>query len=100
VPTASTGRPATTPPPAAGPASVTIKDYVYAPDPVRVRAGSSVTWTNNDAAPHTASADNGAWDTGSLTEGKSGTVRFDTPGTYSYHCALHPTMKGKVIVAG
>jgi plastocyanin len=79
---------------------VTIRDYVYAPDPVRVRAGSSVTWTNNDAAPHTASADDGGWDSGSLTEGKSGTVRFDTPGTYSYHCALHPTMKGKVVVTG
>lgn len=86
------------PPPAAGPASVAITDYVYAPDPVRVRAGSAVTWTNNDDAPHTATAQDGGWDTGSLSKGQSGAVRFDTPGTYPYTCILHPTMKGRVIV--
>jgi plastocyanin len=100
-PTTAAPRPTTTQPaPAAGPVSVAIANFVYSPDPVHLRAGSSVTWTNNDSAPHTATDDAHAWDTGSLAQGQSATVRFDTPGTYTYHCTLHPTMMGRIVVAG
>lgn len=79
---------------------MTISNYVYAPDTVRVRAGSSVTWTNNDSAPHTATDEGHAWDAGSIANGQSATVTFTTPGTYTYTCTLHPTMKGRIVVVG
>jgi plastocyanin len=77
---------------------VTIRDYTYSPSPLRIRAGSTVTIVNRDTAPHTATDDGGRWDTGALSQGQSATVTFDTPGTYTYFCTLHPTMKGRVVV--
>src|SRR4051812_47414332 len=51
-------------------AKVDIADFAYDPDPVRVQAGGKVIWQNMDAAPHTATADDGSFDTGTLEEGK------------------------------
>jgi plastocyanin len=89
----------------AGPAlaadeSVGIADFAFAPDAVTVDVGDTVTWTNQDGVPHTATADGGAFDTGSLGQGQSGEATFDTPGTFTYHCAVHPTMTGTVVVQG
>lgn len=78
---------------------MSIRDYVYAPDPVRVRAGQPVTWTNGDSVPHTATDPGGAWGTGSLAQGQSASVTFSTPGSYGYVCTLHPTMHGTVVVS-
>ncbi len=76
--------------------SVDIRGFAFAPAVVRVRAGGTVTWTNNDSAVHTATGN--GFDTGRLAGGQSATVTFDTPGTYEYQCTPHPAMRGTVIV--
>jgi plastocyanin len=78
--------------------SVAIQNFAFSPDSVTVNVGDSVTWTNNDAEAHTATADDGSWDTGSLAQGASGSVTFDTAGEFAYHCEFHSNMTGTVIV--
>ncbi len=85
---------------AGGPAAVAIKNYLYAPAKLTVKAGTKVTFTNGDGTPHTATADTGgAFDTGSLGTGKSKAVVLSKPGTYSYHCVFHAFMTGSVTVS-
>ncbi len=71
----------------------------YAPQSSVLPTGQTITWTNTGQAPHTATDDGGAWDTGLVSSGGIATLTFATPGTYFYHCALHPWMKGTVVVA-
>ena len=87
-------------PVAAQEASVEIVDFAFTPGTIEVAAGTTVTWTNSDSAPHTATADDGSFDTGTLQPGESGSVTFDTPGTYTYVCSIHPNMTGTVVVTG
>ena len=76
---------------------VTVTEFNYEPDPVVVQAGGKVTWQNEDSAPHTATADDGSFDTGAIEEGKL--VRaFKEPGTFTYFCEIHPRMHGTVEV--
>lgn len=77
---------------------VRIIRFVFDPERVEVLAGDSITWENGDLAPHTATADDGSWDTGTLERGGRGRVTFDAPGEYPYFCAYHPHMKGTVVV--
>lgn len=79
-------------------AKVEIVDFAYDPDPVTIQAGGKVIWQNEDSPPHTATADDGSFDTGDLEEGKIGSQSFKSPGTYSYFCEIHPDMKGTVEV--
>jgi plastocyanin len=79
-------------------AKVEIVDFAYDPDPVRVQTGGKVIWQNMDSAPHTATADDGSFDTGTLEEGKLKSETFKEPGTYTYFCSIHPTMHGTVEV--
>jgi plastocyanin len=72
----------------------------FTPDPIRITAGDSVTWTNNTSITHTATSDSGAWNTGNISAGStSGAILFSTPGTFPYHCTIHPSMTGSVIVS-
>jgi len=57
-----------------------------------------VQWVNNDNVKHTVTSDEGVFDSGVFNTGDIFEYTFDTPGEYSYHCELHPFMKGKVIV--
>ena len=59
--------------------SVEIKGFAFNPPTITVPAGTTVTWTNQDAAPHTATADDKSFDTGRLDQGKSASVTFDKP---------------------
>jgi plastocyanin len=77
---------------------VEIVEFVYGPDPVTVQAGGKVIWVNRDTAPHTATADDGSFDTGTLERGKLGSETFKQAGTYPYFCEIHPTMHGTVEV--
>ncbi|MDQ4045294.1 MAG: cupredoxin family copper-binding protein [Chloroflexota bacterium] len=78
---------------------VDIKDFAYNPDPVMVKAGQSVTWTNHDSVPHTATGqDREVLQSGTLNQGESYTQAFDTPGSFEYFCEFHPNMKGVVNV--
>ena len=74
-------------------------EYAFWPGRMRVKAGTSVTFTNVGDTPHTATAfQNGNWDTGVLEKGQSKTITFSEPGSYYYICAPHPWMYGQVIV--
>jgi plastocyanin len=77
---------------------VQIVEFTYEPDPVVVQAGGKVIWQNEDTAPHTATADDGSFDTGTIEKGKLGSATFKEPGTFTYHCEIHPTMHGTVEV--
>lgn len=77
---------------------VEIVDFAYDPDPVTIAVGGKVTWLNQDSAPHTATADDESFDTGSLDQGKLKAETFKEAGTFSYICTIHPTMKGTVEV--
>jgi plastocyanin len=83
---------------AAATTSVTIVDYKYAPTITTVHVGDTIRWTNSGQAPHTATANNGSFDTGILPKGGSGSHTFATAGTFTYYCTVHPFMHGKVNV--
>ena len=77
---------------------VDIVEFTYQPDPVVVQVGGKVIWQNQDAAPHTATADDESWDTGTIEKGKIGSETFKDPGTFAYFCEIHPDMRGTVEV--
>ncbi len=79
-------------------AAVMIQDFAFSPASLQIAAGTTVTWTNGDSAAHTATADDGSWDTGSIDGGASASITFDTPGTYTYHCMFHPNMTATIVV--
>lgn len=70
-------------------AGVSMQDFSFSPRTITMSAGGSVTFTNNGDASHTATADGGAFDTGTVAPGGSGTVRIDQVGTYPYYCRFH-----------
>ena len=83
--------------------SSTLSEGAYDPNPVQVSAGGTVTWTNDDAQPHTATsgenaAPDGIFDSGILAAGKSFSHTFAEAGQYPYYCMLHPNMVGTVSV--
>lgn len=77
---------------------VEIVEFAYVPDPVVIQVGGKVTWQNEDAAPHTATADDGSFYTGTIEKGKLGSETFNEPGTFTYFCTFHPDMHGTVEV--
>ena len=78
---------------------VSIKDLAYDPSPLQIEAGMTVIWTNNDQVPHTATANDGSFDTGTIGPGESASVTFMTPGTFTYVCLYHPSMNGAIEVS-
>lgn len=78
---------------------VTIENFAFSPADLTIDAGQTVTFTNADGAPHTATATDGSFDTGRLNKGESASLTFSTAGTYAYACAFHPMMKGTITVA-
>ena len=82
----------------AGKSAVQIAGFKFAPATLRVPVGATVRWTNADAAPHTATATSGAFSSPQLRKGQTYARRFARPGRHAYVCALHPAMRGTVIV--
>jgi plastocyanin len=82
-----------------GASEVTIADFAFAPADIEVAVGDTVTWTNEDSAPHTATADDDSFDTGQLGQGDSGEATFDEAGEFAYACSIHPDMTGTVTVS-
>jgi plastocyanin len=82
--------------------TVSIKNFAFNPPNMTVAPGTTLTWVNNDQVPHTATATNpaGVFDSGTLQPGQSYSFTFNKPGTYAYHCAIHPYMTGTVTVSG
>ena len=83
-------------------AKVEMVDFSFDPPTVIVQAGGKVIWQNEGEAPHTATADTGSFDTGTVDPGKlkAEAAAFKEPGTTSYICEIHPEMKGTVKVVG
>ena len=93
-----------------GGVKVTIADSSFSPSKIEVKAGTTVTWTNNDAVPHTVtstrsddvdSATSGLFDSGTLQTGESFSYTFTKAGDYPYECTIHASMQsmhGKVEV--
>lgn len=78
---------------------VTMQDYQFQPQTVTVRTGGTVSWQNQGVTVHTATANNGEFDTGDVSPGQSsGGVTFNQPGVYQYTCQYHPQMKGTIVV--
>ena len=96
---------------AGGPTSVSIvpgsssqTTDAYQPNPVQVSTGATVTWTNDDAQPHTATSGenatpDGTFDSGIMAPAATFEHTFATAGEYPYFCILHPNMVGTVSVS-
>ena len=81
-------------------AKVSIANFTFTPAEITIAPGESVTWTNDDGAPHGLVYEDGAKGTDLLLPGTSFSRQFDRPGTYDYSCAVHPYMAGRVVVRG
>jgi len=80
--------------------TVSIKSTAFAPKNVTIAGGDTVTWKNIDTVNHQVVANNGAFASGQIGPNRTYAKRIDTPGTYGYHDALHPALKGTVKVTG
>jgi plastocyanin len=78
--------------------TIEIKDFSFQPSSISVPVGTSVTWVNHDQASHTITSDDGKFDSGTMKNGAEFNFTFFQPGTYSYHCNIHPSMNGMVTV--
>ncbi|KKR21320.1 MAG: Blue (Type 1) copper domain protein [Parcubacteria group bacterium GW2011_GWE2_39_37] len=76
--------------------TIDIKNSVFMPSTSSIKAGDSVTWTNQDTFAHSIKADD--FSSSELTTGQTYTFTFKKKGTYEYVCDLHPNMKGKIVV--
>ena len=71
----------------------------FSPNPATAKAGQKVAWRNNGGATHTATADGGAFNTGSIANGGTSTsITMGTAGSFAYHCSFHPSMVGTLTV--
>lgn len=82
----------------AAPGAVRIAGFAFDPGATQVEPGTEVVWTNDDPTAHTVTADGGTFDSGPIDPGLPFTTRLDEVGTYTYFCAIHPTMKGTIDV--
>jgi plastocyanin len=80
------------------PNQVVVENFSFQPGTLTVKAGTSVTWVNNDDIPHTVNENNKGFKSGALDTDAKFSYKFTSPGTYSYFCSLHPRMTGQIIV--
>lgn len=85
--------------------TILVKDFAFSPSTLTIKTGTAVTWTNVDAAPHQIASDPHPAHTDlpglfsdSLSTGQNYSFTFTKSGTFGYHCNIHPSMKGTVIV--
>ena len=79
--------------------SVNIKNFSFNPSTLTIKTGAKVTWINNDTVSHTVTSDDGnLLDSRNLSPGQSFSFVFTNSGAVNYHCNIHPTMKGIVVV--
>ena len=77
-----------------------IKSFAFSPDPVTAKVGEAIGWTNGDSVGHTVTLDSGACTTDTIAGGTTAGLTFSAAGTYTYHCKIHPTMKGTITITG
>src|SRR5712664_569861 len=83
---------------AAGSAAVGIEEFKFTPPVLAVPVGTTVTWINHDEEPHTITSGTGAFSSAGLVNDDTFVQTFTKPGTYQYFCAIHPYMKGTLVV--
>ncbi len=91
-----TTKPKTPPETSNSPDTINIKEYSFSPSTLTVKAGTTVTWTNNDPSPHNIKSS--AFKSPDIDPGGTFKFTFDTPGTFNYNCGIHPTMAGTIVV--
>jgi len=84
---------------AAGEVAVSIEGFAFSPADITASVGQTVTFTNGDSAPHTATLDDGSCTTPNIGNGASDGLMFTAAGTYPFHCNVHPNMKGTITVS-
>jgi plastocyanin len=77
---------------------VVIKNFMFSPMSLTIKAGSTVTWKNLDGEPHTVVSDVGLFRSGALDQNDVYQFKFDKPGVYKVFCAIHPYMKETITV--
>ncbi len=80
--------------------AVEIKDFAYNPDPVTVKVGQKITWTNADSVAHNVVADDGSFKSATLNQGDTYSFTPKKAGTFAYVCTFHAQMKGTLTVTG
>jgi plastocyanin len=82
----------------AGVSRIVVKNFMFQPMSLTVKAGSTVTWTNVDEEPHTVVSSSGLFRSNALDTKDSFSFKFDKVGTYSFVCSIHPQMVGTIVV--
>jgi plastocyanin len=77
---------------------IQVKDFMFMPNTLTVKAGSTVTWANMDDEPHTVVSNTRLFRSGAIDTNESFSFKFDTPGTYHFTCSIHPRMVGTIVV--
>jgi len=77
---------------------ISIINSVYTPKTITIKSGTTVTWTNKDSIVHTVTADNGGPTSNELGKGESYSYKYNVKGIFGYHCSIHSTSTGTVIV--
>lgn len=83
---------------AADDGQVLIKDFMFMPASLTVKAGATVIWANKDQEPHTVVGDGGLFRSGAIDTGETFSFQFEHPGTYHFTCSIHPRMVGTIVV--
>lgn len=78
--------------------AVSIQNFAFEPRSITVAAGTTVTWTNDDITPHTITAMDGSFDSGTVESGGTFSHTFTAGGTVAYRCDIHPNMTATVVV--
>jgi plastocyanin len=79
-------------------AEVNIDNFSFSPATIKVKAGTTVTWTNRDDIPHTVVANDKSFKSKVLDTGEKFSFAATKPGTYPYFCSVHPKMTGTLVV--
>jgi amicyanin len=78
--------------------AATIDNFVFEPEKLTIKAGTTVTWTNRDDIPHTVASKDRLFKSKVMDTDETYSFTFTTPGEYSYFCSLHPHMTGTIVV--
>ncbi len=80
------------------PNEIVIRNFMFSPMSLTVKAGTTVTWKNMDGEPHTVVNDAGVFHSAALDQNDTYEFKFDKPGTYKVFCGIHPYMKATITV--
>jgi plastocyanin len=81
-----------------GDVKISLENFAFSPKEITIKTGTKVIWTNNDSTSHTIISDDGTFSSSTLKTNGTFEFTFNTKGTFSYHCSIHPSMTGKIIV--